>query len=319
MKARPPEVIVKFLDIVGKNHPELPKCVYDSAETIEKENIQRPKCVICVIEASVDLKDIGDYLWESGIISDAIYDDICECEHFHTYRQLLWRNVLNTINNSEYLTEAKGILVKSLTSKYDHLIGLLEEIPEKQPLTCYCRIKRRVRQRPEHLDFGSQTDLSTTSDIDLVPRFLRENFSSDESSSSLYGPQSMISYENLDQFNNINNDLDTSSGKISCEMSSGKTSCEIQSPFISTSASLSSGTNQTRNRHSSGKFVSQKSTEEIFHMDVDDQTSVPCDESLSCDESLHLLSSHTTTSKHGVSAPDNNPSIDEQSARNSNT
>lgn len=264
IKARGPVVIEKFLEIIGKDHPHLPEKVYESLEVIEKENKQKPKCVICIMQLCVDLKDIADYLWGSKIISDEVYEDICDCEHMHKNKQLLWRNVIHAINHYENPKEAIDILLQALKSKYNHIVQYLEGVSERPTLSCCCCVRRRVRQRPQEFDQASQTEGSTTSAI--LPKTVYGHETSEEYSSlaSSQDLPSGLSFEILDRFDSIESSKPPVQSK------------EIQCHDISSSTRDISETKNYKSRHSSGNFDPRNAAAETIDTDKDEHNaSIP--------------------------------------------
>lgn len=249
IKGRGPAVIRQFLEIVRKDHRHLTDAVDSSLEEIEKENQSKPKCVICVMKISVDLKDISDYLWQSSIISDDLYEDICDCENIHRNKPLLWRQVTDAINHYENPVEAIDILVKALQPKYQHIVKYLQEVPDRPALNCLCcnSKRRRTRPRPPASNFGSQTDVSTTSA--RLPKTIYESDDFPSLQSSLDFPSH--SFEKLERYESIS-ETDRGLG-------------EIQSSTISSTTHDSDRTSNDRQRHSSGKFVPQVSRENVDH------------------------------------------------------
>ncbi|XP_053392894.1 uncharacterized protein LOC123564275 [Mercenaria mercenaria] len=266
IKARGPHVIEKFLEIVGKDHPDLPQEVNKSLEVIVNASKQKPVCVICVMRSAVDLKDVGDELWKAEIISDDVYEDIMECESIHRNKAILWDNIINSINNSEQPNQALDILVGALESKYRYIVEYLRETPERPSLSCSCCRRRRVRPRPNMSEFGSQTDLSTTSEIPRtkLPKtvYMEGEYTSEESRSvSLCSSQEVlsgsfrgISFDLLDRYDSIGSNSDRVFSKSS----------EIQDSTVSSTTDNISNRAKDRNRHSSGHFVPHDHSHDVM-------------------------------------------------------
>ncbi|XP_045174158.2 uncharacterized protein LOC123535504 [Mercenaria mercenaria] len=188
IKARDPQMIEKFLDIVGQDHPHLQKEVNNTLEEIVKEHKHKPVCIICIMQLTVDLRDIGDYLWQNKIISDDTYDDIYENENFQRTRPFIWSNIINCINNYDTHNNAIEILMNALESNYGHISENLRDL--ERPLCCSCCKRRRVRRKRQISDYESLIDESTTS----------ERTQSLQSSQSLYsGSLPKFSLDNIDE------------------------------------------------------------------------------------------------------------------------
>lgn len=270
IKTRGPQKIEKFLEIIGKEHPDIKQEVNKSLENIISESTNKPVCVICVMRSIVDLKDVGDDLWKAEIISDDIYEDIVECENTHSSRPILWDNIINSINNYKQPDKALEILVSALESKYQHIVEYLRETPERPSLNCSCCRRRRVRSRPGCSEFGSQTDLSTTSEVPktVLPKTIymsgehhsddRHSITSSQDllSSSFRG----VSYEALDRYDSIGSGSDISrvfSPRL-----------EIQNSTVSsTTSDVVNNNTVDRSRHSSGKFIPQDISQSGVNVD----------------------------------------------------
>ncbi|XP_060606289.1 uncharacterized protein LOC132758613 [Ruditapes philippinarum] len=173
IRSRGPQVIETFLDIVGEDHHHLKEEVYKTLDIIVNEGKQKPKCIICIMQLTVDLKDIGDFLFQEKLISDNTHGDIYETESFHKNKSQVWNEILNSINNYDSPYTAIEILKKALHKNYSHIVEYLNESPERSFLSCSCCKRLRIRQRQNRSDstaFSSLTDESTTSE--------RPNFSS---------------------------------------------------------------------------------------------------------------------------------------------
>lgn len=259
IKTRGPEKIEKFLEIVGKNHPYVQEDVIKSLESIVSESKNKPFCAICVMKSVVDLKDICDYLWQADIISENVYDDIVECDSIHMNRPILWDNIIYSINNFEDPENALDTLISALESKYKYIVDFLRETPERPSLKCSCCRKRRIRARPLWSDFGSQTDLSTTSEVPKtkLPKtiYMPEGSISDDTQSItssqdlLSGSFRGLSYDALERYDSIGNNSDKVFSK----------SLEIQNPSItSTTNTVIESNDKDRSRHASGHFIPQE-------------------------------------------------------------
>lgn len=259
IKARGPQKIEKFLEIVGKDHPYLQQEVNKSLEGIVSESKSNPICVICVMRAAVDLKDVGDNLWEAEIISDDIYGDIMECESIHISKPILWDNIIYSIDNFEDPEHALDTLISALESKYKYIVEYLRETPQRPSLNCSCCRKRRIRARPLWSDCGSQTDLSTTSEVPKtkLPKtiYMQEGGISDEvqsitsSQDLLSGSFRGLSYDALERYDSIGNNSD----KVFSQ------SLEIQNPTVtSTINDVLENNDENRSRHLSGHFIPQE-------------------------------------------------------------
>jgi hypothetical protein len=266
IKSRGPQVIEKFLEIVGKDHPDLSQEVHKTLEAIVNESKQKPVCVICVMRLTVDLKDVVDDLWSAEIISDDVYGDILDCESIHENRNILWDNIINSINNSEEPNRSLDILVHALESKYKHIVEYLRETPERPTLNCSCCKRRKVRSRATCSDIGSLTDLSTTSEVRKIklPKtvFMAGEYSSEESGSVCSSQEVQsgsfrgISFDYLERYESIGSGSDVFSQNL-----------EIQNPTVSSTTDDTNNNVRDRNRHSSGNFVPRDQSFDIADYD----------------------------------------------------
>ena len=235
LMGRGPEKITTFLEILEQdNYERLTKCVYNSFERIKQENNNsKIECLVCHIKKYVDLRDISDYLFHKKMIKREIYGAILEPGTLHAQRGFLWSNILDGVNMAESTDCAIEHLKEALKGKYNYLI---EHFNDNQFLKCLChQTQRPLRRRRKHIsEAGSQTDLSTTSDMSKFP--LKQNFIHSEtdsmsvSSSMDYG----TSFANLKPFRTIRQ-------------------ARPCNPRTQDSAKLSFYPDQ-RTRHSSGKF-----------------------------------------------------------------
>ena len=207
MKSRGPESIEKFLKVVEKDKPELTEKVYKTLEEIISEYKDKPVCAICVMQNIVDLKDIADPLWEEKIISDNIFEDIISSNSLHHSQPLIWSSIMATLNDHPDHSKAKAILINALQPKYNHIVGYINQNPDRPWLQCWCCTKCKwLRRRPLHSEFGSQTDVSVSSS--RIPKFLVKDDYESLSEGGLSSSQSLpsaeqFSYENPEVFDNI--------------------------------------------------------------------------------------------------------------------
>lgn len=205
IKARGPQIIEKFLKIVGKDHPQVVTEVNNSLDVIVQDNKFKPVCIMCVMQSTVDLRDIGDCLWAEKIISDDVYGDIYENDCFFRNKRFIWGKIIMSLNEYDNTEKAKDILVNALRAKYNYIVEYLNENPDRQSLSCSCCIRRRTRMRPLASDFGSQTDLSMTSAIphtvydDLSP----EDMWSETSDELPHSNSNLHSFDLLEAFESI--------------------------------------------------------------------------------------------------------------------
>ncbi|XP_045171923.2 uncharacterized protein LOC123533977 [Mercenaria mercenaria] len=258
IKARGPEVIEKFLHVIGKDHPELYMEVYKSLDEIVRKYKDKPECAICVMQYTVDLKDIADYLWEQKIITDNIYGDIIESESLYRSRPMIWSSIINSLNDFNDIGEAKAILINALTPKYEHIVKYINQNPDRPSLSCWCcRKSRRARPRPLVSEFGSQTDVSTTSA--KLPKVLDDDNYSDDS-------QSVISSQGLQSSNLLSYELPEvfeSMGNISFPQP------EIQSSVIDSTTTVTNeltAENENSKRLNSESFVPQTDLNETQYL-----------------------------------------------------
>lgn len=234
---RGPLVITKFLEIVGKNHPELQQEVNSTLEKLVNEHKNKPMCVICVMKQTVDLKDIGDSLWSENIISNDVHGDIYDNPSVHNSRQIYWDHITNSVNSFEDPGVAFDILKRALEAKYKHIVEYLNQTSDKPPLSCFCCKPRRIRQRDRVLsDSGSQTEYSTTSS--RIPRLPTVVYDFDDSSSvnsqkSSNLPSETLSLDVLEKFDSIDSN-------------------PLQDPHISSTNNVDVN---DKKRHRSGNFV----------------------------------------------------------------
>ncbi|KAL3877100.1 hypothetical protein ACJMK2_034855 [Sinanodonta woodiana] len=185
MKRRAPKKIAKFVEILGKDYPYLKDAVELSCIQKAKEKKVKGMCLYCKIKNSVDLRDIMDDLWRHNIIDDDLYDNIIDCNPLFINQSSFWERIFIHLNTSSVRVVAKGILIKSLESKYEHISKEMKGY-EEETLICQCRTlnKQFLRLRPLRSDSisGSISDLSTTTDDPRVPRFERLESSSEPSS-----------------------------------------------------------------------------------------------------------------------------------------
>lgn len=299
IKTRGPQVIEKFLEIVGKHHPSLPVDVKNSLDVILNEHMHKPVCVICVMQSTVDLKDVGDSLWGANIISDDIYDLISDCEGIHRSRQIIWDSIINSINHYEDPSKALDVLHSALETKYKHIVDYLRENPDKPELSCSC-CRRRARSRPVASDFGSQTDVSTTSEIATrrIPKTIYRDYRYDDSHSITSSQDQFsssnrgMSFELLDRFDSIGSESD----KVFSQND------EVQIPIVSSTtmnADCEDDDHKECSRHSSGKFVPQENLQGVADMDdYDRNSSIPCTQSAESDSGqkhvlMHSISTYS--------------------------
>ncbi|KAL4222095.1 hypothetical protein ACF0H5_018136 [Mactra antiquata] len=241
--SRGPNIINKFLEIVGKVNDWLPEIVDSTLKKLIEEHNNEPICVICAMRATVDLKDIGDYLLEEGMISEDIHGDIYDNDSFYSHRQIHWDHIINAIHDYEDSNAAFDVLKKALDRRYEYIVKYLDPTPEKSPLSCRCCKRRRIRKRMHSISLGSQTDLSTTSSMwHKLPTVL--NDSNDASSPDVYSsielPSDSLSFDPLDTYENIESN-------------------EVQDPKVSSSTEPDA---DGKKRHTSGNFQPSSHYEE---------------------------------------------------------
>ncbi|XP_060586868.1 uncharacterized protein LOC132742453 [Ruditapes philippinarum] len=215
IKSRGPASIEKFLKVVEKDKPELVIEVNQTLEEIVSEYKDKPVCAICVMQNTVDLRDIADTLWQEKIISDDIFEDIIVSNSLHQSRPLIWSSIMASLNDFTDHSKAKAILIDALEPKYDHIVGYINQNPDRPSLNCQCCTKcRRLRPRPLVSEFGSQTNVSLSSS--RLPKFLDEDGNSEGVSSTQDLPSSdLLSYDMPEKFENIsNNPLDIQSDAV---------------------------------------------------------------------------------------------------------
>ena len=168
LKSRGPMLIKAFLDILNEDaaYQHLVTKVYASFDRLKQETPDRARCVVCVVRSTVDVKDVGDQLWESKAISDDVWDRIVEVDNVYSSREVLWDEIFAALNSSDDFEKKKEILTKSIESKYPDIVQYIKSIPVNQKLSCCCMKRRRLRRGVfDHRFSGSVSDVSTTSEM----------------------------------------------------------------------------------------------------------------------------------------------------------
>ncbi|KAH3870032.1 hypothetical protein DPMN_033211 [Dreissena polymorpha] len=165
LRNRAPYIINIFLNVIHEDpaYEELYFKFSASLCQITNENRHRTKCAVCVLKATVDIKDIVDALWSAKIISDEIFERVVDQDNSYTLKTLFWENIANSMRDSE---EKKKQVIESLEAKYAYLYpGLKDKQGRLLSLECcYCRYQRpQIRERKTDL-YGSVSDMSTTSE-----------------------------------------------------------------------------------------------------------------------------------------------------------
>lgn len=214
IKTRSPEQIQTFLDIINKDSTQsyLVEAVNKSLQKIIENEKHKAICIICLMKTTVDLKDVGDCLWNARIISDEIYHDIDEMGSIFHNRQYLWTNIINTINESEDPEYGMKVLKEALDKKHGHIVKFLEEIRVKSFPHCFCCKQRRLRPRTTASEYGSTSEISSTSDryASNIPSFaaLSEDdiydVTQDTKSSELMTYDILKKFESTDSNGHIN-------------------------------------------------------------------------------------------------------------------
>ncbi|WAQ96162.1 hypothetical protein MAR_028852, partial [Mya arenaria] len=81
IKNKAPHVILQFLKILKEQpvNAHIVQKVNESLEQISKTKATR-KCLICVMKATVDIRDIADELLSKEMIQDELYEEIVQAE-----------------------------------------------------------------------------------------------------------------------------------------------------------------------------------------------------------------------------------------------
>ncbi|XP_052265738.1 uncharacterized protein LOC127868152 isoform X2 [Dreissena polymorpha] len=160
--------IIKFLSVMKEDpaNEELCNKFNISLSQIKKENQNKAKCAICVLKATVDIRDIVYTLWSEKIISEETFELVGNQDNMYSSKltQLFWENVTESIRESNEKLEE--IVIASLQEKYAHLTpGLIDRKGMFLSFECcYCR-HQNFRLRTKASDVSdSFTDLSTTSE-----------------------------------------------------------------------------------------------------------------------------------------------------------
>jgi len=184
MKNRGPHIIDVFLNILAedKANVEIVRRVNESLDTLSTRTISQ-KCFLCLMKATVEIRDVYDDLLTDGLITDELYGEILQSESPQSKKEEFWECVLNVIRDSPDRQQLFKVLERSISKKYDHISSLLETL--RNPLDvqcCYCRVpSRRSRHRPRDSFYNDASDISTTSEHADVPDSRRSSMLSVES------------------------------------------------------------------------------------------------------------------------------------------
>ena len=194
MKNRGPHIIDVFLNTLADDtaNVDIVRRVNESLDTLStRKNSQ--KCFLCLMKATVEIRDVYDDLLTDGLITDELYGEILQSESPQSKKEDFWECVLNTIKESPDSQQSLKVLERSISKKYDHISSLLETL--RNPLDvqcCYCRgPSRRSRHRPRDSYYTDASDMSTTSEHADVP-------DSNRSSAVSVKSRSRISAENTE-------------------------------------------------------------------------------------------------------------------------
>ena len=203
LKCKPPPVIQSCLQILRKyNKGYLVDKVDATLNKLKQsDKTKAALCVICFMTRTVDIRDIGDYLFSNNLLAEDIYDDMVVSDNPQQYRMRFWKSVKESVHTSECSDDALVKLIDAMGDKYKHITSYLQKLPKDWPLNCCCTKRRKSKPRPE--SDGSVTDMSTTEQQSYVFSIVT-NTSSVASDSTVTGNQqdkSNYGYVKLRQVN----------------------------------------------------------------------------------------------------------------------
>ncbi|XP_052819404.1 uncharacterized protein LOC128245316 [Mya arenaria] len=183
IKNKAPHVIQKFLKVLEDEpvNAHIVQKVNESLEQITKTKATR-KCLICIMKATVDIKDIADELLSKEMIQDELYEEIVQAESPQNLRPHFWECIIEHIKGSSDQRNDIKVLIECLKKQYSHIASCLTDVECHTVLQCcFCTYRRRNKgKRLRESYFENETDASATSE--------RSEFSDSESlQSSYYG------------------------------------------------------------------------------------------------------------------------------------
>ena len=143
IKDSSPVIVTKFLDILSAEsaYTHLSECIHSTFEGLKETKMPR-ECVICFIQARVQLLDISDYLWQHDMISEMLYSDIVRYSHEGHVQKSLWKDIISYLNQHDDTEHVLNVLMAALGEKYDHIKVYLKDFPKKSLLKCVCCNRR---------------------------------------------------------------------------------------------------------------------------------------------------------------------------------
>ncbi|XP_052784347.1 uncharacterized protein LOC128220121 [Mya arenaria] len=167
IKNKAPHVILQFLKILKEQpvNAHIVQKVNESLEQISKTKATR-KCLICVMKATVDIRDIADELLSKEMIQDELYEEIVQAESPQNLRTQFWECIIEHIKNSSDQRKDIEVLEDCLNKEYSHIASCLADVECHAIFQCcFCTYHGRnkgTRQRESF--FETDTDASTTSE-----------------------------------------------------------------------------------------------------------------------------------------------------------
>ncbi|XP_052776627.1 uncharacterized protein LOC128214276 [Mya arenaria] len=136
---------------------------------------------ICIMKATVDIRDIADALLSKEMIQDELYEEIVQAESPQNLRPHFWECIIEHIKGSSDQRNDIKVLIECLKKQYSHIASCLTDVECHTVLQCcFCTYRRRNKGKRlrESYYFQTETDASATSE--------RSEFSDSESLESSY-------------------------------------------------------------------------------------------------------------------------------------
>jgi len=129
VKNRGPHIIHAFLNTLAEDtaNVESVRRVNESLDTLSTRNTSQ-KCLLCLMKATVEIRDVYDDLLTNGLITVELYDEILESESPQSKKQEFWECVFKAIRESSDCQHSIEVLKESMNKKYDHISSLLETL-----------------------------------------------------------------------------------------------------------------------------------------------------------------------------------------------